>query len=97
MKVVLTPQAEADLRDIGRYIALGNRRRAVSFTRELQGAAKGLGQWPDRFPLAAEFPELGIRRRNYGSYAILYSVDASVVTVLRFLHGARDTASIVRR
>jgi plasmid stabilization system protein ParE len=49
MRVELSPEAEADIEEIGRFIGLENPGRAASFTRELIAACYALG----RFPLAA--------------------------------------------
>lgn len=88
------PQAERDLGAIGSYIAEDNPERAIAFTRELRDAAKGLSEWPERFPVVARYRHAMLRRRSYGNYAIFYHVAEEAVMVLRIAHGARDFASI---
>jgi len=47
-KVILTPQAQDDLREIVSFIARQNPERARSFGHELIDHALTLTQWPER-------------------------------------------------
>jgi plasmid stabilization system protein ParE len=90
VRVVLSAAAEADLEEIGDWIAQDNPRRASSFIYELRQCCSGLAEHPLRFELVGRFASRGIRRRVHGNYLIFYLPDETEITVLRVLHGARD-------
>jgi toxin ParE1/3/4 len=90
MKVIITAAAEADLRQIGDWIAQDNRARAITFTRELRERCKRLVDAPRGFPLLPRQETDGIRRRAYRDYLILYRIRGDAIEVLHVVHGARD-------
>jgi toxin ParE1/3/4 len=90
MRVVLSEQAKADLRDIGLFIARDNKNRARSFVRELQAKAQDIGDIPRAFPLIPRYEHYSIRRRPYGDCLILYRIADDQVCIVHILHGARD-------
>ncbi len=90
MRVVITPEAQSDLRRIALWIANDNPPRAISFVEELRHAAKALASLPQGYPLVPRYEPQGIRRRSYRRYAILYAVHMDRVIVLRFLEPGRD-------
>jgi toxin ParE1/3/4 len=89
MRTVLAALAEADIEEIGDFIAQDNPRRAVTFVRELREQCAKLGPQPGLGAARPEFGE-GIRLWPHGRYVILYSVRDDHVLVERVLHGARD-------
>lgn len=95
MIVRLTAAAERDLEAIADHIAADNPARAVSFVAELREKCVGLGEIPARFPLVPRYARLGVRKRVHRSYLIFYSAEATAVTVLHILHGARDYEAIL--
>jgi toxin ParE1/3/4 len=97
MRVVLSEQAKADLRDIGLYIARDNKNRARTFVRELQAKAQDIGEMPRAFPLVPRYEHYGIRRRPYGDYLIFYRIADDQVSVVHILHGARDYEPLLFR
>jgi toxin ParE1/3/4 len=97
MKVVLSDQAKADLREIGLFIARDNKARARSFVRELQAKARDIGDIPRAFPLIPRYGHHGIRRRPYGDYLIFYTIEDDQVSVVHILHGARDYEPLLFR
>jgi plasmid stabilization system protein ParE len=90
MRVVITPEAQSDLRRIALWIANDNPPRAISFVDELRQAAKALAGLPHGYPLIPRYERRGIRRRSYRRYAILYAVRIDRIIVLRFLEPGRD-------
>ncbi|MGH7024134.1 MAG: type II toxin-antitoxin system RelE/ParE family toxin [Caulobacteraceae bacterium] len=90
MKVVLTPEAETGLEDIGDFIALDSPRRAISFIEELREAAMALAATPLAFPLVPGFERHAVRRRVHRDYLIFYRVREDRIEVLHIVHGARD-------
>jgi plasmid stabilization system protein ParE len=90
VRVVFAPLALQALERIADYIAQDNPRRAISFVRELQAKALGIGRSPRAFPLVPRYEAHGVRRRVHGRYLIFYRIDADAVVVLHILHGAQD-------
>jgi plasmid stabilization system protein ParE len=96
VKVALTPDALADLKEIGRWIAQDNPPRARSFVKNLRDASFSLGRQSQRFPVALQSAGSPIRKRLYHGYLIFYRVEAEVVQVLRIVHGSRDWAALLK-
>jgi addiction module RelE/StbE family toxin len=90
MRVVLSEQAKADLREIARFIARDNKDRARSFVRELQVKAREVGEMPRAFSLVPRYERYGIRRRPYRDYLIFYRIEQDRITIILIVHGARD-------
>ena len=86
MRVRLSSEARRDLIAIGDFIARDNRRRAISFTKELTRKCAELADMPSSFPLVPRYERKGIRRRVHGAYQIFYRVDGELVHVIRVLH-----------
>lgn len=95
MKVAFSRRAVIDLESIGDWIAQDNPQRAVTFVEELEDTCFKLTHASRAFPLVAGFEGLGIRRRAYRSYIILYRLVGDVVEILHVVHGARDYQSIL--
>lgn len=90
MRVSFADAARHDLRGIAAFIAADNPARARSFVAELAAACTSLSDKPLRYPLVPMYETKGVRRRPYGSYAILYTVGNEVITIARVLHAAMD-------
>ncbi len=90
MKVVLSSHAIADLNRVGLYIAADNPSRAVSFVVELREVAMRLADVPLGFPLVPRYEALGIRRRSWKGYGILYSALSDRVFVHRIIGPGQD-------
>lgn len=89
MRLELLPQAEQDLEAIGDYIAKDNPRRAASFVREIKAQCRKIAQAPKAY---RPRPEMGKTMRScaHGNYVIFFAEDASLVRIVRILHGAMD-------
>jgi toxin ParE1/3/4 len=92
-KVILSPRAVQDLREIVRYISLDNPGRAESFGRELIAKTRSLMAFPEMGRVVPEFDEPNVREIIHKSYRIVYRVrhDKRMIEVSRFWHGARGT------
>ena len=90
MRVEFSSEAKADLRAVGDYIARDNPRRAASFIRELRDVARRLGDTPHAYPTLPRYQHLGLRRRPWHDYLILYRVEEDRVLIVHVIHGARD-------
>lgn len=95
MIVELTAAAEADLEDIGDYIARDNPARALSFVRELARACLDLAAFPEAWPVVPRYQHLGLRRRVHGRYLIFYRIAEDRITVLHILNGAMNVEAIL--
>ena len=90
MRVVLSDEAKADLREIALFIARDNRTRARSFVRELQAKAHDVANIPRAFPLIPRYEHHGIRRRPFRDYVIFRRIEDHRISIVPILHGARD-------
>lgn len=88
MRCAFTPLAEADLEEIGDYIAKENPERAISFIRELRDRCEKIVHMPRAAPLRPELGE-GVRIVMFGRYVICYSERDDQVVIERIVHGAR--------
>lgn len=88
-RLEFSPEATADLADIGGYIARDDPQRARSFVDELEARCAGLIEYPDT---GRSRPELAphLRSKPHGHYLIFYTPGPEVVRIERILHGARD-------
>lgn len=94
-RLVLSPRAEADLEDIGDYIARDNPLRALSFVSALQEHCQRIVQTPYAFVLREDVGP-GIRMALYGRYRIFFRIEAETVRIERIIHGARRLPGPVR-
>lgn len=95
MKVVVSPDADADLRDIFDYVARDNPARAATFAEEVLQAALSIAEFPLAWPLIPRFEAKGYRRRLHKGYIIFFEMSAEQVTVLRILNGMQDYERIL--
>ena len=90
MKLFITPEARLDLEAIGNWIAKDNPRRAVSFLEELESACAEILNYPEKYPLAPQYEDRGLRRKVHGTYLIFYRVMSTQVEIIHILHGAKN-------
>jgi toxin ParE1/3/4 len=95
MIVVLTDEAEADLEEIGDWIARDDPKRAASFVAEIRARCESLGDTPYAFPLVPQHESRQIRRRAFRDYLLFYRVEPDAIVILHIMHGARDFGPIV--
>jgi addiction module RelE/StbE family toxin len=90
-RVVLTPTAREDLREIVKFIARDNRDAAKKFGNLLIDKALTLAKFPDRGRVVPELKDHESREINLRSYRIIYYIDKEhrEVYVVRFWHAAR--------
>lgn len=95
-RVVLSPSARADLRDIVRYISIDDPDEALRFGRFLISRSRLLSQSPELGRIVPEFEDALIREIIVRAYRVVYRVDHSqqLVEVIRFWHAARDIPEI---
>jgi plasmid stabilization system protein ParE len=88
LKVVLTRRAQAELRQIGRWIARDNPRRGKTYVEELLVTCRSLSQFPEQWAVVSERPE-PVRRAIHGNYLIFYVLRPWRVLVTAITHGSR--------
>jgi toxin ParE1/3/4 len=95
-RVVLSPSARADLRDIVRYISFDAPDRALQFGLFLISRTRLLAQSPELGRVVPEFQDAFIREIVVRLYRVVYRLDDSrhLVEVIRFWHAARGTPEI---
>lgn len=96
-RVVRTPLARRDLKEIGRYIAResGSRSIALRFLDRIEARAETQAGQPR---LGERRPDLDAEVRCFpvGSYLVFYRPLHQGIELLRILHGARDVPSAWR-
>ena len=95
MEVFITEPAEAELEDIGNFIAADNPLRADSFVDELVERCLGLAEHSSRYPVVTVWRQREIRRCPYGDYVILYSIAGATLEINHIVHSARDYMRIL--
>jgi plasmid stabilization system protein ParE len=94
-RVIVTPEAESDLRTAYRYIRSHAPRAAREWIRRVRQSVKTLAHHPERCPLAPEsasvdepIRELLFGAGNRGIYRILFVVIDRAVYILHVRHGS---------
>ncbi len=96
-RVIITPEAEDDLREAYRFIRSNSPRAAREWIRGARKKVKSLARHPERAPLAPEsvsfhepIRELFYGSGNRGTYRILFTVLDNAVFILHVRHGSMD-------
>ena len=93
-RVIQTPLARKDLKDIGRYIKRESHDRAV--------AIRFISSIEQKYQMYAVHPEMGepcpdlhvdVRLFSVGNYVVIYRIIENGIQVIRVLHGNRDIPS----
>lgn len=96
-RVVVTPQAEKDIRAIYSRIRLEAPVAAARWRKEMRACIKTLARFPERSSLAPEsetfnepIRQMLYGRGNRGTYRILFSILEKTVFVLHVRHGSMN-------
>ena len=89
MIVCLTPDAQADLVEIGGDIARERPRRAMRFIAEMRGRCSELVDVKSAFPIVARSGHGDVRQRVHGSHQIFYRIVDDPVERIDVLHITR--------
>jgi plasmid stabilization system protein ParE len=94
-RVVVTPEAESDLRTAYRYIHTQAPRAAREWIKRVRQSIRTLSQYPERCPLAPEsaafeepIRELLFGTGHRGTYRILFVVYDKTVYIVHVRHGS---------
>src|SRR5690349_19730302 len=90
-RVLIHPDAEAELDAAYRHIAEDSPEQAVKWRQTLLRKTQALKTLPNRCPLAPESKIIGreVRHLICGAYRMLFVLEAQTVIVLHLRHGAR--------
>jgi toxin ParE1/3/4 len=93
MRFRFSRKAEADIEDIGDFIARENSARAITFVQELRARCRTLTSNPEAAPKRNELG-VGVRMTVFGRYLILYVVHEGLLEIRRVVHGARSLSNL---
>jgi len=96
MRLALAPRAKSDLKEIWNYIFQESQDEAIA-SRLIEKLLRTIGRLKKSPRIGrSRADDLGPDLRTFpsGGYVILYRIDASVVRVIRVLHGSRDIPAI---
>ena len=88
-RLVYSPRAMNDLREIALYIADDNPPRAKTFVMELRAKAKATAERPLTFQSRHDISP-GLRSARHGHYLILFRDFVDHVRIVRVIYGSRD-------
>ena len=94
MQLLITPLAAFDLEEIGDYIAQENPIRAGTFVAELRAHCEKICLNPAGYRRRPELSE-GLRSCAHGNYVIFFESTTEQVTIVRIVHGARDSSAVL--
>ena len=94
MRVILSDAAEADLEDIGDFIAKDDPFASRKLIERVSEACAGLSDFPLRYPVECTVRRKEVRRRNVGRYAVFYRLEGEVIIIIRIAHSARDYTTL---
>lgn len=97
LSVRWTESAWQDLEEVADYIARDSRYYAATFVADVRDAARSLAALANRGRVVPELGEQSIREIFISHYRLIYQVTPDSVSILAFIHGARDLASLWQR
>jgi plasmid stabilization system protein ParE len=86
--------ALASVAEAAEYIAKDSPSYAASLVAKVEKAGNSLVQFPERGRVVPEYDEESLRELFVGRYRLIYRVRARTVTIVAFIHGARDLTSL---
>lgn len=97
-RIVRTPQARADLKQIGRYIASesGSRSIATRFLRRIESKCEQYSRQPLMGDIRDDLAE-GVRCFPIRSYVAFYRPLEDGIELLALIHGSRDIPDVFRQ
>jgi len=90
LRVRWTESAWRDLEEVADYIARDSRHYAAAFVAEARDAARSLALFARRGRVVPELGDDSLREIFVSRYRLIYRVEPDAVSILAFIHGARD-------
>ena len=95
--VVWAEAAARDLDEAAEFIARDSPYYAAALVREARAAGRSLRAFAERGRIVPEAGLEDLRELFVQSYRLIYQVEARKVSVLAFVHGARDLGALLKR
>ncbi|WP_454760369.1 type II toxin-antitoxin system RelE/ParE family toxin [Caulobacter segnis] len=95
MKVIFSERARRDLRAIAAWISKDRPLAAQKVVLGLRVACAMLAKQPHAYQFVEGRENEGVRRAPYSRYLVLYRAEASHISVVRILDGARDITNLL--
>jgi len=92
-----TDVATRDLDEAAEFIARDSPAYAAALVRDARIAARSLKAFADRGRIVPEARSRDVREVPVKSYRLIYKVTPDAITVLAFVHGARDLPALWKR
>ena len=89
-EVIWTRQARDALDEAAAYVAQDSPKRAADHIERALDAAESLSSLSERGRVVPELDDPTVRETFVYKYRLLYQVAAAEITILGFIHGARD-------
>jgi toxin ParE1/3/4 len=89
IKIIWTPQAQEDLREIRAFIARDAPITAASFVRPLRSSVNRLKLFPESGQVVPEIGRQDVREILHNPYRIIYRVRPGQVDIVTVYHSAR--------
>jgi len=96
-EIIWAESAINSLLEAAEYIAKDSPSYASALTVQAEKTAESLSDFSKRGRLVPEFRDPNVRELFVGSYRLIYRTSKNVVTVIAFIHGARDLAALIER
>ncbi len=94
MRVEYSDDADADLSDLGEYIAQDDPVRATGFVREFYAFIDRVSEKPLAYRIRYEWGSR-VRASRYGNYLVIFEIEDDHLLVLRIVNGRRDIAKLL--
>jgi plasmid stabilization system protein ParE len=95
VKVRFTDDAEVDFGEIGEYIARDDIATAREFLGDLKAFILRIASAPSAYRVRSEWSG-EVRAARFGSYLVIFELEAEGLVVLRIVNGRRNIARLLR-
>jgi len=93
--IVWTDAALSSIVEAAEYIAKDSPSYAATLITRSEYAANSLAAFPKRGRVVPEYRDSAIRELFVDSYRLIYRISHDTVTIVAFVHGARDLAALL--
>jgi plasmid stabilization system protein ParE len=93
--IVWTNTALSSVAEAAEYIAKDSPSYAAALITRTDYAANSLVEFPQRGRVVPEYRDSAIRELFVDSYRLIYRIFDDTVTIVAFVHGARDLAALL--
>ena len=94
-RVIQSPEARIDLKQIVRYIACRNESAARKWRRQMSGLFQMLARFPGVGERRTTAAGLELRRFSSRGYVVYFRPAEEDVVILRIFHGSRDYEQLI--